>query len=903
MAPALVGLGLLSGPARRTVLVLDGSDVSAAGVPSAEAPGLEGLVDEESGSLLNAHAAGTDAALKYFGLLQAFDTSQQAVILVAGKEGTSLQLCSWSPEAQGPTRLADAFSEVQAQEAAPCATPHLDWKEALPEALDCLMDGGDAKDRDSAEPGSGAAAPAGQAGRGRIILLRYEGDGTPAGPTVEMVLDKLTGMLDVADNSPTAWPLARCDVVLLQVDVTGASEPLSPQREAFHPSDIQLGETASCIHKTRFCSVTAIRTKAHQLPAVAVALADTHLGLDTAMLDGIPMNVKRTPHGQPKKGHPDDGRKHMYTMALKCKPCDQQEARLPEGFAWLPVPNAEAPGMRTVRHIWQVCLVGSNAHSVDSLTSYLRHAGQQGLLAAAGSPAAAAGKATHILSAWGSSDGIFLLELCPTVASGDVQSEATQLMPTADKLAAFREKPFQELALGSGMAALPAPLPLLPCAEPALNESDYVSLSTSRKRILTTRRLERLTRCFPLMVKESVIDAKPALGALLGPIHAAFQGADIPEAAISLMVPLLLALQTHTRSNAGVLLHNGVASPEQRRQLYAQAWAELGTAAEAYSDVSPGHEKLAEAVKASIADLKTNPTQEGTKKPKLEAQASTGTPGQSQLPIQLGPSASVLRLGKLVVDRPGFHSKNYMLPVGFRSQRMYASYTVPHRRVPYTCEILDGGDAPLFKLTAEDSPSTPVTGNSATSVWAQIVQRVAILKAASDPSHKGKQLPNVSGPEYFGFANPQVAQMIQELPGADKLRARMQQAYAPGGAGKSAPGSAAAPGGGQAPPAHEGGAKGGAAGEGGTAPRGEKAEPSAAVPSRPVVPYPPKERLRDACTMISTHFGDKMENGGAGNKLLARFLSARLAPRAAWETAANASEQVDDHPLCMETEN
>lgn len=57
-------------------------------------------------------------------------------------------------------------------------------------------------------------------------------------------------------------------------------------------------------------------------------------------------------------------------------------------------------------------------------------------------------------------------------------------------------------------------------------------------------------------------------------------------------------------------------------------------------------------------------------------------------------------------------------------------------------------------------------GNSATSVWAQIVQRVAILKAASDPSHKGKQLPNVSGPEYFGFANPQVAQMIQVRPRA-----------------------------------------------------------------------------------------------------------------------------------------
>jgi hypothetical protein len=81
--------------------------------------------------------------------------------------------------------------------------------------------------------------------------------------------------------------------------------------------------------------------------------------------------------------------------------------------------------------------------------------------------------------------------------------------------------------------------------------------------------------------------------------------------------------------------------------------------------------------------------------------------------MQLGPSATVVSLGRLVPDRPGFHSKLYMLPVGFRSHRMYASYTVPHRRVSYTCEIHDAGDAPLFKLTAEDAPTSPVTGATA----------------------------------------------------------------------------------------------------------------------------------------------------------------------------------------------
>ena len=31
-------------------------------------------------------------------------------------------------------------------------------------------------------------------------------------------------------------------------------------------------------------------------------------------------------------------------------------------------------------------------------------------------------------------------------------------------------------------------------------------------------------------------------------------------------------------------------------------------------------------------------------------------------------------------------------------------------RVAYECEILDGGDAPLFRLTAEDERELPLTG-------------------------------------------------------------------------------------------------------------------------------------------------------------------------------------------------
>jgi hypothetical protein len=46
--------------------------------------------------------------------------------------------------------------------------------------------------------------------------------------------------------------------------------------------------------------------------------------------------------------------------------------------------------------------------------------------------------------------------------------------------------------------------------------------------------------------------------------------------------------------------------------------------------------------------------------------------GAPLLPINLGPSLQIINLGT-VDTRKGFHSENYIWPIGFRSKRLYTS--------------------------------------------------------------------------------------------------------------------------------------------------------------------------------------------------------------------------------------
>ncbi|KAF0972937.1 hypothetical protein FDP41_008789 [Naegleria fowleri] len=139
--------------------------------------------------------------------------------------------------------------------------------------------------------------------------------------------------------------------------------------------------------------------------------------------------------------------------------------------------------------------------------------------------------------------------------------------------------------------------------------------------------------------------------------------------------------------------------------------------------------------------------------------------GNIIFPIPLG-ALTVLSLGKVVYDRPTFHTDKYIWPVGYKSTRYYTSVKDTNKRCLYTCEIKDGGDAPIFVLTSDDNPNEVIEAPSATAAWTAIVKQINKIKS----EESGKRVfTNVSGPEYFGLAHPTIMKLISQLPNAEKI--------------------------------------------------------------------------------------------------------------------------------------
>lgn len=100
----------------------------------------------------------------------------------------------------------------------------------------------------------------------------------------------------------------------------------------------------------------------------------------------------------------------------------------------------------------------------------------------------------------------------------------------------------------------------------------------------------------------------------------------------------------------------------------------------------------------------------------------------------------------------------------------------PDGRAQYVNEILDGGDEPLFQVTAMEEGREPVVITAATSsgAWAEVGKRVNDCRERVS----GKRMfTQISGPEMFGYAHPTIIRLLQELPGAEKLDKYERQAF------------------------------------------------------------------------------------------------------------------------------
>ena len=106
--------------------------------------------------------------------------------------------------------------------------------------------------------------------------------------------------------------------------------------------------------------------------------------------------------------------------------------------------------------------------------------------------------------------------------------------------------------------------------------------------------------------------------------------------------------------------------------------------------------------------------------------------------------------------------------------RRYLSTTDPYSEVVYHCRILDGGDGPKFQIVAADAPDKPVVAGTATGAWSVIVRAANIIR---NRQHSN----SVSGPDFFGLGQNTIKHLIQELPGADRLKDYVWQNFVEGG--------------------------------------------------------------------------------------------------------------------------
>jgi predicted SPOUT superfamily RNA methylase MTH1 len=94
----------------------------------------------------------------------------------------------------------------------------------------------------------------------------------------------------------------------------------------------------------------------------------------------------------------------------------------------------------------------------------------------------------------------------------------------------------------------------------------------------------------------------------------------------------------------------------------------------------------------------------------------------------------------------------------------------PHSNTVITSTIIDGGDAPRFHVVAADMPHEPIIANSATGAWTVVVRRSNEIRQRDHSN-------SASGPDYYGFKHPTIANLIQDLPGARNLKQYVWQTF------------------------------------------------------------------------------------------------------------------------------
>jgi len=170
---------------------------------------------------------------------------------------------------------------------------------------------------------------------------------------------------------------------------------------------------------------------------------------------------------------------------------------------------------------------------------------------------------------------------------------------------------------------------------------------------------------------------------------------------------------------------------------------------------------MSDAQVTAAANLNANETSKVVKAANIAVK--TNSEGQIVYPITITGTLKILNLGQVEWSRGNFHTGSNIFTIGFKSVRDHQSMFTIGARANYTCEILDGGKGPLFKVTCSEDPSNPIIKDTASGVWVEFCRKINETTQA----RKGK--PSVSGPDRYGLSEPAVLRLLQSLPNVDKL--------------------------------------------------------------------------------------------------------------------------------------
>lgn len=132
---------------------------------------------------------------------------------------------------------------------------------------------------------------------------------------------------------------------------------------------------------------------------------------------------------------------------------------------------------------------------------------------------------------------------------------------------------------------------------------------------------------------------------------------------------------------------------------------------------------------------------------------TTGT-SQPKLPLAFD-GITLLNLGRIVLDRPAYHTESCIYPVGYKISRM-------HSNKMFICRIIDNGNNPQFEAFLAIDPTNIFSGPTADDCHAEVLQ-------AFD------QMPYVlDGDQFFGLTNNRIKDFINALPNSNVMKIKQE---------------------------------------------------------------------------------------------------------------------------------